>query len=187
MSPTSPTLSESLRSKYHTLAGAIGGILSLVGAGHLLPLLVLPFYPEEARYAVAFVVPALLGIVSGLILAYRFRARGGSYLLSVQDGGILVIAVWGCAMLLGALPFWLGGQQGLLNSFFESVSGWTTTGLSVLNVDETAHIFLMWRSLTQFFGALGVVLIALVALIGTSAHTLYQAEGHPRLDSIYQG
>ena len=177
----SPTLIESLRSKYCTLGSAIGNILALVGAGHLLPLLVLPFYPDEARHAPAFLAPALLGVIIGMALVFRLRSRRRSYPLSVQDGGILVVAVWGGAMLLGALPFWLGGQQGFLNALFESVSGWTTTGLSVLPVDETAHIYLMWRSLTQFFGALGVVLIALVALIGTSAHTLYQAEGRSAL------
>jgi trk system potassium uptake protein TrkH len=176
-----PTLAQALGTKYRTLTSAVGRLIALIGVGHLLPLLVIPFRPEERTYFWPFVLPSMLGLLLGGVMAWRWRPRENPYALSVKDGGILVIAVWGTAMCLGALPFWLGGQVGLLNSLFESVSGWTTTGLSVLDVDATPHIFLLWRALTQYVGALGIVLIGLVAIIGPSAQALYQAEGRSAL------
>lgn len=172
---------EALRSKYSTMTSAIGSILALIGVGHLLPLVVILFEPEDARFALAFIVPALIGIILGVTLIRALPVPVQRYALSLRDGAILVVAVWIMAMLMGALPFWIAKELSFLNALFESASGWSTTGLSVMNVDATPQIFLFWRSLTQFFGALGVVLIALASVIGTSAHILYQAEGRSGL------
>ncbi len=175
------TLQGSIRLKYRTLASTIGGIVLLVGVFHLVPLVLAFFFPHGWRDIVAFLAPAALGIGLGAWAYLRWRPRGEAYSLAVQDGGILVVAVWGIAFVLGALPFWLSGRMSPLNALFESVSGWTTTGLSVLDPNEMPEAFLLWRSMTQFLGALGVALIALAAIIGTSAQSLYLAEGRSAL------
>lgn len=181
MPSAAPTLREALRAKYRTLFGTIGSVIALVGIAHLLPLTILPFYPQEIALWPCFATPACLGIIAGGGLWWQMRSRQEPYELSVQDGSILVILVWAMTMLLGALPFWLSHSLSPLNALFESVSGWSTTGLSVLDIPRTAKVLLFWRSLTQYFGALGVVLIALVAIIGTSAQSLYLAEGRSDL------
>ena len=63
-------------------------------------------------------------------------------------------------------------------AYFEAVSGWTTTGLSVMDVESTPHIFLIYRSIMQFFGGVGIVLVMISALSSTFGMRLYNSEGH---------
>ena len=97
--------------------------------------------------------------------------------MDLAEGGVIVFITWTAAMALSALPFHLSGLLSFRNSLFESVSGWTTTGLSVVDVSRTPAIFLMWRSLMQFAGGAGLAIVMLSAILGPHGRGLYQAEG----------
>ena len=157
--------------------------LFLIGALLLMPLFLLPFYPQDTCYTLDFVLPALLSFAFGGILSYRNRnldedSLFSSHIKSMQSSSQIVLAVWGWGIFTGALPFILSGQLTFVQALFESVSGWTTTGLSVMNVEETSHIFLFYRSLMQYCGGLGFVLMIVMLISGKQAMGLFHAEGH---------
>lgn len=98
--------------------------------------------------------------------------------LSVAQDTIIVVFVWILASFFSAMPFILSGQLNFTQAYFEAVSGWTTTGLSVVNVEAAPKIYLMHRSIMQFFGGIGLVLVMVSALSATFGMKLYSSEGH---------
>ena len=74
-----------------------------------------------------------------------------------------MVCAWLYGFILAAVPFLLYGNVTPVQALFESVSGFTTTGLSVLNVETTPHIFLFYRGFLQYVGGLGFVLMMLPA------------------------
>ncbi len=158
---------------YDTIATYIGIFMILDATILLLPLLVLIWFPEEISYASSFLVPALASALFGGLLI----SRRGEHLKSQQDA-IVVILVWVVSALVASIPFLLSGQLNFSQAVFESVSGWTTTGLSVMDVSETPKIFLMHRTILQFFGGVGLVLVMFSTLTSTYGPKLYTAEGH---------
>ncbi len=86
--------------------------------------------------------------------------------LSFTEGMVIVVAGWVVTCIMGALPYLLwGGEFTLANAIFESVSGYTTTGSSILtNVEALPKGMLFWRSSTHFIGGVGVIYFALLIL-----------------------
>ena len=80
--------------------------------------------------------------------------------------------------MICALPFLLSGNYTFTQAVFETTSAWSTTGLSVVDVEHTSHLFLMHRSTILFFGGIGLVLVMLSVLSDTYGMRLYAAEGH---------
>ncbi|PID81851.1 potassium transporter [bacterium DOLZORAL124_64_63] len=113
---------------------------------------------------------------------------GGTALLFLRDApdlrvreGFAVVAVgWFCVGLLGALPFWLSGQiPSFTDAAFESISGFTTTGASILtDIESRSHGTLFWRAMTHWLGGMGIVLLALaiLPLLGVGGMQLFRAE-----------
>ncbi len=97
-----------------------------------------------------------------------------------REGILLVVAAWVTASVLGSLPFYFSGHfAGWTDAFFESVSGFTTTGATVLgNVEALPDSLLFWRALTQWIGGMGIILlgIAILPLLGVGGIELYRAE-----------
>ncbi|SCH98402.1 TrkH family potassium uptake protein [Romboutsia sp. Marseille-P6047] len=154
------------------------GILSfIVGLILLLPLLILPFYPDEVKYIFDFIIPSLISILLGCILN-KISKHNKETTLSVGEDALIVVLGWILATVLCAIPFILGQKLNFTQAFFESVSGWTTTGLSVINVESTPKIFLIFRSIMQFFGGVGIILVMLSALSSLFGMSLYNSEGH---------
>jgi trk system potassium uptake protein TrkH len=139
--------------------------------------LVLFAYPNEWGYAANFIIPAAMALLAGFILSLLLRGKKTQQLTLRQDT-VIVISVWLSAIFFSALPFMLSKQLNFTQAIFEAVSGWTTTGLSVVDVTVTPKIYLMHRSIMQFFGGVGIVLVMLSALSGTFGMRLYNAEGH---------
>lgn len=114
----------------------------------------------------------------GFFLFWLFQAP--PHELTRREGILLVVACWLAASLLGALPFHFSGYfPSFTDAFFESISGFTTTGASVLaNVEALPKSLLLWRSLTQWLGGMGIILlgIAILPLIGVGGTQLYRAE-----------
>lgn len=157
--------------------GYLGVILILIGITVLLPLLVLPAYPEEIRFAKYFILPGAGCLLLGYLLSFLVRECEKPSLNSGQSASIVTCS-WLLAIFASALPFWITGDYNFTQAMFESTSGWSTTGLSVVDVTKTSHIFLFHRSLTLFFGGVGLVLIMVSVLKDASGMRLYHAEGH---------
>jgi len=86
---------------------------------------------------------------------------------------------WCFAFFAGAVPFMISGQLNFILALFESVSGWTTTGLTVVNVTVMPHIFLFHRAFMQYCGGLGFIIMIAMLVQGKQNMNLYNAEGHP--------
>ncbi len=147
------------------------------------------FYQEDDLYS--FLITAGITVVCGLLL--YFYGRKGSKELNRKDGYIIVTFSWITVSTFGMLPFYLSGYiPSITDAFFESISGFTSTGSSILdNIEEFPHALLFWRSLTQWIGGLGIVFftIAVLPFLGVSGVQLFAAEAtglthekvHPRI------
>ncbi len=144
--------------------------------------------------ALCFLYPALVSGAIGFLLFLLFEKTE----LYLGAAIVLSALVWLLYGIIGGIPFWLarqffGPEVGLtfINSVFESMSGWTATGLDMyaMRVEGLPRAILFWRSLTQWVGGVGVILLFLSILVvrsGTVAHRLYLAEGrsHRLLPSV---
>jgi trk system potassium uptake protein TrkH len=167
---------EYLRQRYRTILSYTGAILSLSGLLMLSPLAALWTYPEEAGNAAAFVVPAAI-LLCGGFAAWRILRLSNTESLSVQEGGVIVLLSWIIVILFSAWPFMSALHMDFTRAVFESVSGWTTTGLSVVDVTNAGKLILVWRSTMQLAGGAGLAIIMMSAIIGPTGVGLSAAEG----------
>lgn len=165
-----------LKSKYQVIAAYSGFIFILVGILMLSPMIVMLFRPEELVYAKDFLISSLISIGFGSILWFTFRNRQ-SVVLTVMEGGVVVLFSWVFTCFISSLPFVLILHLNFTQAIFESVSGWTTTGLSVMNIPEAPYCILLWRSTIQLAGGAGLVIIMLSAIAGPAGPGLSAAEG----------
>ena len=168
--------------KIFSNCSSAGKLMIIIGLLMLIPMVVLPFYPNELIYASAFLIPAIMSIGLGMIVCLFLKPKkdkSEEWQIAVQYSSLTVLFAWTWGILIGALPFFISGQLNGLHSLFESVSGWTTTGLSVMDVTITPYIFLFHRSFMQYSGGLGFVLVMIMFISGKQSMSLYNAEGHP--------
>lgn len=165
-----------LRERYRILASYVGLILAVVGGTLLVPLLVIAFYPDEVVYADSILLSAVPLIVIGLMI-WRLLKPQTVANLTLQEGAVIILFAWTVAVLAATPP--LMGISGLTFSqaLFESTSGWTTTGLTVMDVENTPRIVLFLRSVIHFAGGAGFAIIALSAIEGSFSTGLVGAEG----------
>ncbi len=161
--------------------------LALVESVLLLFVCLIPLiYGEsDARF---FLISSLISLAfSGLTY---FLGRNPSASIGKREGSVIVTFTWIIFSLIGLLPFWLSGSiPSFTNAFFETISGFTTTGASILNnIEELSHGMLFWRSLTHWVGGLGIIVISLAILpvFSTSGTQLFAAETTgPTKDKIH--
>ena len=161
---------------------SIGKMMIMIGLMVLASILVLPVFPQDIQYASAFVIPGGGSILLGLLLCIfgkRDTEVRSGWKFSVGKSSLTVLFAWLWGVLIGALPFLLGGQLRFIQSLFEAVSGWTTTGLSVIDVSKTPMIYLFHRSFMQYCGGLGFVMMMILFITNKYSMDLYSAEGHP--------
>ena len=159
-----------------------GKLMIMIGLLVIAPVAILPFYPQDIGYAICFLLTGLLSILAGgLVCAFGKRETYFSTdrLTAQRHSNNTVLFTWFWGIAVGAMPFFLSGQLRVVQSLFESVSGWTTTGLSVMDVTRTSHIFLFYRSFMQYCGGLGFVLMMVMLVSGKRSMDLFNAEGHP--------
>ncbi len=153
------------------------GFLSLVeGIAMLIALLVSIIYGEHDIRA--FLISAgISGISGGLILLLTQKASRD---IGKREGFIIVSFVWIIFSFFGSLPYVLSGSiPNFTDAFFETMSGFTTTGSSILeNIEALPHGILFWRSLTQWLGGMGIIVLSLAILpvFGIGGMQLFMAE-----------
>jgi trk system potassium uptake protein len=153
------------------------GYLILAIAACLVPSVILALAEGDAG-TFALTVTLLIGAITGGLLG--FAVRPGPHEITRREGILLVVLVWLGAVLLGAFPYYLSGAApGFADALFESVSGFTTTGATILvDIEGTARSLLLWRALTHWIGGMGIIVlgIAVLPLLGTGGMELYRAE-----------
>ena len=136
----------------------------------------------------AFGAPILLGL--GLLaFAVLSRKLGGKPYLSPRTGYLFVVLGWLFSALLGAMPFVLSGAiASPIDAFFESMSGFTTTGASILTeIESLPRSILLWRATTHWLGGMGIVVltVAVFPLLGIGGRALMEAEAPgPQVDKF---
>lgn len=143
---------------FHT----VGRVLLLEAALMLLPLAVSLIYGESC--SLSFVISAAAAAVVGAAL--KFFCRSDSKNLYTRDGLAIVALSWIGISLFGALPFVISGSiPSFIDAFFETVSGFTTTGASILtDVEALSHGLLFWRSFTHWVGGMGVLVFIMAVM-----------------------
>jgi len=140
------------------------------------PLIVLVGWPKELAFSYGFIIPGIVLIGFGFML-WQFSRPYAAASLTLQEGGVIVVLSWFSVCLFSALPFILVEKLNFTQALFESISGWTTTGLSVVDVTTTTHMILLWRSIMQLAGGAGLAIIMLAAIAGPIGPGLLAAEG----------
>lgn len=153
----------------------LGYVLKIEAALLLLPCLTALIYRETEGFVYLGVAIVTVGI--GFLMTRRKPANSVFYL---KEGCVATALSWIFLSFFGALPFYLTGEiPGIIDALFETVSGFTTTGASILNdVEALSHCSLFWRSFTHWIGGMGVLvfLLAVVPLSGGSNINLMRAE-----------
>jgi trk system potassium uptake protein len=125
-----------------------------------------------------FLLSGAITIAIGM-LAY-IPLRKAELKLNRRDGYVIVTGAWILFSLFGTLPFLLTHSiPNFTDAFFETISGFTTTGASILNnIEELSHAVLFWRSLIQWLGGMGIILLTLILLpfLGIGGMQLFAAE-----------
>ena len=129
----------------------------------LLPLLVSLIY-KEAKAASAFALAVAIAAVFGGLLLLLCRKKEKT--IYAKEGFVIVALTWVTVSLIGAVPFVLSGDiPNYTDALFETVSGLTTTGSSIVeNVDILSHGALFWRSFSHWIGGMGVLVFLLTLL-----------------------
>ena len=128
----------------------------------------------------------------GAGIAVFFATKNVKTKLGKREGYLIVVVSWLLAGLIGSFPYLLLGESTFIDSLFESVSGLTTTGATMFNdIEELPKSILIWRSLTQWIGGMGIIVltVAIFPLLGVGGVELFVAESpgptsnkiHPRI------
>ena len=163
----------------HVVFHSLGSMLLVLGVVLLLPLVVV-FAADEpscrVRTLVAFGVAAAVAMVCGVVCKAVFRKGSPTGVQAMLLCGI----GWVAFSAVGAIPFVIGIRCRYLDAFFETMSGFTTTGITMFTgLDAMPRSVLLWRSLTQWVGGLGILTFFLaVTQQGGGAHRLFGAESH---------
>ena len=151
---------------YSVIRKILGKLAILLASLMLLPLLVSLIYKEGIRHYLSFLIPCLVLILIGCLLNIK---KVTNYKMQVREGTIIVGLAWLLMSLIGAIPFMISKEiPNFFDAFFESASGFTTTGASIVtDVSALSHSILFWRSFSHWIGGMGV-LVFILAIIPES-------------------
>ena len=149
----------------------IGQIINIEAALLLLPAAVSLYYKEGCL--TAFLITAGIALAFGLTLT--LTSCPGNHLIYAKDGFVIVTLAWLAMSAIGALPFVISGEiPNFIDAFFETVSGFTTTGASVLtNVEKMSQGLLFWRSFTHWIGGMGVLVFVMAIIPNISDRSIH--------------
>lgn len=161
---------------FRFIANLMGRLL-LIESGFLLLCVIVAFIYGESDL-MAFFYTTVITLSAGFGLSYFIKIK--DRVLAKKDGYFMVTMVWVVFSLFGCLPYIFGNTlPAFADAFFETMSGFTTTGSSVItHIEQVPHATLFWRSLTQWLGGLGIIMlfIAILPSLGIEGRDLYVAE-----------
>ena len=172
---------------YKKLGTILGKIMILEAILMLAPLAVSLIYRESIKYILAYLLPAALLTVLGLALQLPKPSRNHLY---QKEGFALTALVWIVMTLFGALPFVISGDiPNYIDAWFEIMSGFTTTGSSVItDIMVVAHSTLFWRSFSHWIGGMGILVFVLIFIPesndGSSMHLLRAESPGPQVGKL---
>ncbi len=153
----------------------LGGLLLFLGAMLLAPIGFSLYYGDGQL--LAFLLSAAVTTVTGGILYRGFRRREE---VTLREGFAIVAFAWLGFALFGSLPYIFSASlPNPVDAFFESMSGFTTTGATVMtDIEANPKSVLFWRALTQWLGGMGIIVlsVAILPLLGVGGMQLFQAE-----------
>ena len=162
--------------------------LLLIVCAFMLTAVAVAIYFKEIAVAKTFfmVIAATVFVIGGFLFWIRSEHHAQP---SFKDGFLFVTGSWVIVAALGALPFYLSGAiPSFCDAYFETISGFTTTGASILTeIQSLPHSILYWRSLTHWLGGMGIVVltVAILPLLGVGGLQLVKAEAPgPTVDKI---
>ena len=149
----------------------LGLMLRVEAALLLLPALVALIYGESCLWPL--LISAAIAMAAGLLC--KFFARPKTNLIYAREGFVIVATSWLALSAVGALPFFLSREiPNYIDAFFETVSGFTTTGASILtNVEIMSHGLLFWRSFTHWVGGMGVLVFIMALFSNMSDRSIH--------------
>lgn len=161
-------------------------LLALIALFMLLPAGVAWYYGETGLIG-SFLIPVVLVLVGAALVLALTRRTGR--VLAPREGFLLVALSWIGAAAVGAVPAWLSGEvPRYVDAFFETMSGFTTTGATILtDIEALPKALLFWRSLTHWLGGMGIIVltVAIFPLLGVGGLQLMKAEAPgPSVDKI---
>jgi len=159
----------------------ISRILAIISLTMLIPLVWALIDDPQSREVLAFSGTIIGGLLFSFTVLFLTRVKPEEMdNLNAKDGIAVVGLAWICASAYGAIPFMLTGAiPSFTDAFFETVSGFTTTGATVVTqIESLSRGILFWRSFTHWLGGMGIVLlsVALLPAFGRGAFQLYRAE-----------
>ena len=152
------------------------GVLFLLFSTTLLPPIGISFWCNDGEIR-HFSITFAIALIVGVVLWLPFRRD--SHVIRSRDGFLIVALMWTAMSLLGAVPFVLALDLSFPDAFFESASGYTTTGSTVLEgLDAMSPSILFYRQEIQWLGGIGVIVlaVALLPMLGIGGMQLYKAE-----------
>jgi len=164
---------------YRVILNVLGTVIKFLGVSMLAPLLVALYYHEPGSIRI-FAVSSVLAFVTGLLLENIFRSEFEE--LSHRESIVIVAMGWLLAAAFGCVPFLLVGISPI-DSLFEAMSGFTTTGSSILPDIEmysnnNLRSIIFWRSMTQWLGGMGIIVLVLAILprIAVAGRQMFKSE-----------
>ncbi len=170
---------------YRMIVKILGVILWIISASMVPPLIVSMYY-NETPAIYSFAACIAIGTIAG-IFAQKVTIK--SHAVRIRDGYAIAALCWIVGSLIGALPFVMSGAiPSFIDAYFETVSGFTTTGASILtDIEALPKGILFWRSFTHWLGGMGILVfvIALLPALGIGGQQIAKAETPgPVLDKV---
>ncbi|HHT47659.1 MAG TPA: TrkH family potassium uptake protein [Firmicutes bacterium] len=160
--------------RFKAQAYLLGTLQYYLGIVMLFPLL---WAFTDPRMLVSFIIPSVISFAAGFFLRYK---NAPPHDLTIKESFAFVALAWPMAALLGSLPYLFSGTFcNFIDALFESMSGFTTTGATVIeDIDALPQSILLWRSLTQWLGGMGIIVlfVAMLPRLGIRSINLLKAE-----------
>lgn len=163
--------------KFKTVASVLS-LICLVVSFAMIPPLLIALY-DRTHDASAFGISMLAGIFMSILLSW-YAGKNSNNSMGIREGVGITGFSWIIASVLGALPYKLAGVvPGYTDAFFETMSGFTTTGATIFTeIEILPRGILLWRALTHWMGGMGIIVLSLAVLpfLGVSGMEMYKAE-----------
>ncbi len=159
---------------YRVILQTLGRVVALEGVLMLLPLITSLCYGEW-NIALVFLAVIVASVVVGVAVSVIFKPKDGT--IFSREGLVIVALAWIVMSAVGALPFVISGEiPSYVDAFFETVSGFTTTGATIIEggkIEELSRGILMWRSFTHWIGGMGVLVFVIAVTKASSDRNIH--------------